>query len=291
MDNYKSNMDFKRLIDNITFYSNYSFFNTLLVDYQYPNFLDLATKQKYIKNGFTISNDAKGINILSPNNDVYVSIKNGNDERVELLDNLTNDELQKYNDPNDKSITLHHKEFKGLNIIELFDCKDTSMTLKDYKHFEYPALFQNNYNNIYNSFVKAMYADGYKIKYCDNLDTKFSYDKDDKTIYIKNGLNYQIKIFSLLDVYVNELSNNNFEKDLLKHVISKGIGIDDEFDDKYSLIDWYKRTDIKSVDKTLKLISSKGRRFVDNFNKFFDMEEKYYPYENVSLYDDYTLTI
>ena len=91
--------------------------------------------------------------------------------------------------------------------------------------------------------------------------------------YSKNRLNNQIKIFSLLDVYVNELSNNNFEKDLLKHVISKGIGIDDEFDDKYSLIDWYKRTDIKSVDKTLNLISSKGRRFVDNFNRFFDMEK------------------
>lgn len=284
-------MDFKRLIDNITFYSNYSFFNTLLVDYQYPNFLDLATKQKYIKNGFTISNDAKSINILSPNNDIYVSIKSENNERVELLDNLNNEELQKYNDPNDKSITLHHKEFKGLNIIELFDCKDTSMALKDYKHFEYPALFQSNYNDIYNSFVKAIYADGYKVKYCDNLDTKFSYDKDSKTIYIKNGLNNQIKILSLLDVYINELSNNTFEKDLLKHVISKGIGIDDNFDDKYSLIDWYKKTDIKNVDKTLKLLSSKGRKFVDNFNRFFDMEEKYYPYENVSLYDDYNLTI
>ena len=291
MDNYKSNTDFKRLIDNITFYSDYSFFNTLLVDYQYPNFLDLATKQKYQKNGFTLSNDAKGINILTPNNDTYVSIKNGNDERVELLDNLTNDELQKYNDPNDKSITLHHKEFKGLNILELFDCKDTSMTLKDYRSFEYPALFSNDYNDIYNSFVKAMYADGYKVKYCNNLDSKFSYDKEDKTIYIKNGLNKQIKILSLLDVYVNELTNNPFEKDLLKHVISKGIGIDDEFDDKHSLIDWYKKTDIKNVDKTLKLLSSKGRKFVDNFNRFFDMEEKFYPYENVSLYDDYNLTI
>lgn len=284
-------MDFKRLIDNITFYSNYSFFNTLLVDYQYPNFLDLSTKQKYIKNGFTLSDNAKSINILTPDNDIYVSIKNGKDERVELLDNLTNDELQKYNDPNDKSIILHHKEFKGLNILELFDCKDTSMTLKDYKSFEYPALFSNNYNDIYNSFVKAMYADGYKVKYCNNLDTKFSYDKDDKTIYIKNGLNNQIKILSLLDVYVDNLSNNTFEKDLLKHVISKGIGIEDEFDEKYSLIDWYKKTDIKSVDKTLKLLSSKGRKFVDNFNRFFDMEEKIYPYENVSLYDDYTLTI
>ena len=291
MDNYKSNTDFKRLIDNITFYSNYSFFNTLLVDYQYPNFLDLSTKQKYNKNGFTLSDNAKGINILTPDNDIYVSIKNGKDERVELLDNLTNDELQKYNDPNDKSITLHHKEFKGLNILELFDCKDTSMTLKDYKSFEYPALFSNNYNDIYNSFVKAMYADGYKVQYCNNLDTKFSYDKDDKTIYIKNGLNNQIKILSLLDVYVDNLSNNAFEKDLLKHVISKGIGIEDEFDEKHSLIDWYKKTNIKSVDKTLKLLSSKGRKFVDNFNRFFDMEEKIYPYENVSLYDDYTLTI
>ena len=50
-------------------------------------------------------------------------------------------------------------------------------------------------------------------------------------------------------------------------------------------MDWYKKTDIKSVDKALKLTSSKERRFVDNFNRFFNMKEKYYPYENVSLYD------
>lgn len=284
-------MDFKRLIDNITFYSNYSFFNTLLVDFQCPNFLDLSTKQKYNKNGFNLLDNAKPINILSPNNDTYVKIINNDDERIELLDNLTKEELNRYNDPNDKSIILHHKDFKGLNLLELFDCKDTDMKLKDYKNFDYPALFSSNYNDIYNSFVKAIYASGYKVKYCDNLDNKFVYDKDNKTINIKNGLNNQIKILSLLDIYCDEISSNTFEKELMKHVISKGIGIEDEFNEKYSLIDWYKNTDIKSVDKTLKLLSSKGRKFVDNFNRFFDMEEKYYPYENVSLYDDYSLTI
>ena len=138
---------------------------------------------------------------------------------------------------------------------------------------------------------QAIYADGYKVKYVDNLDCKYSYDKENKTINIKNGLSNQIKIMSLLEVYSSEISSNDFEKDLLKHVISKGIGIDDEFDEKNSLLDWYKNTDIKSVDKTLKLLSSKGRKFIDNFNRFFDLEPKYYPNENISLYDDYNYNI
>ena len=197
----------------------------------------------------------------------------------------------KYNDPNDKSVVLDHNDFKGLNVLQLFDCKDTDMKLNDYKHIELPALFESSYDDIYNSFVKAIYADGYKVKYVDNLDYKYSYDKVDKTINIKNGLSNQIKIMSLLEVYSSEISSNDFEKDLLKHVISKGIGIDDEFDDKNSLLDWYKNTDIKSVDKTLKLLSSKGRKFIDNFNRFFDLEAKYYPDENISLYDDFNYTI
>lgn len=284
-------MDFKRLIDNITFYSNYSFFNTLLVDYQYPEFLDLSTKSKYIKNGFKVKENAKAINILTPDNDYFIKIFNGKDEIIKPLKDLTDNELIKYNDPNDKSVVLDHKDFKGLNVLQLFDCKDTDMKLNDYKHIELPALFESSYDDIYNSFVKAIYADGYKVKYVDNLDCKYSYDKENKTINIKNGLSNQIKIMSLLEVYSSEISSNDFEKDLLKHVISKGIGIDDEFDEKNSLLDWYKNTDIKSVDKTLKLLSSKGRKFIDNFNRFFDLEPKYYPNENISLYDDYNYNI
>ena len=220
-----------------------------------------------------------------------MKIKTDNSDKVKLLTDLTEEELNKYNNIKDKSIILHHKEFKGLNILELFDCKDTSMTLNDYKHLELPALLQNSYNDIYNSFVKAMYADGYKIKYCDNLDSKFIYDKETKTVNIQNGLSNRIKIHYLVDVFSNEISSNNFEKELFKHAINKGIGIEDEFDNNYSLIDWYKNTDFKDVEKTLKLLTSKCRRFVDNFNKFFDIEKQNYIYVDVPLYNDCNLTI
>lgn len=290
LDNYKST-DFKRLLENITFYSKYSLFNTLLVDFQYPNYLELGTEQKYLKNGFKLSDNAKPINILAPDNDVYVKIKNNNEERIELLSNLNEEELNRYNDKDDKSITLHHKEFKGLNIIELFDCKDTTMQFHEYKTPDLPALLHNDYKDIYNSFIKAMYADGYKIQYCNNLDSKLSYDKNNNIINIKKGLNNKTTIHSLLDMYSHNNTDNLFEKELLKHVINKGLGIDDNFEETHDITNWYKNTDIKNVDKTLKLISSKGRKFIDNFNRFFDMEEKQYTYENVSLYNDYTLTM
>lgn len=278
-------------MDNIIFYSDYSFFNTLLIDYQYPDFLDLGTKNKFSKNGFEVLENAKKISILSANNDIYVKIRNGNENEIKLLTDLTKEEIKKYNDRNDNSIILHHKEFKGLSILDLYDCKDTNMDLKDYKHLELPALFNFNYNDIYNSFVKALYSDGYKIKYCDNLDTKFEYDKNNRIINIKNGLSAQMKILSILEVYSNETTNNIFEKNLLKYSICKGIGINNDFDEKYSFVDWYNNTDFLSAEKTLKLVASKSRKFINNFNKFFSIESKNFEYEYVSLYDDYKLTI
>ncbi len=293
LDNYKNHSDFKRLIDTITRYSDYSFFNTLLIDYQYPNFLDLKTENKYIKNGFNILDNAKVVNVLIPDNIVYVKVKNEDKEEVLRLSSLFEEELSRYNNPKDKTITFHHKELNGMNILNLYDCKDTTMRKDEYKHIELPALFIFDYNDIYSSFVKALYKDGYKIKYCDNLDSKFEYDKDTKTINIKNGLNNQVKIKYLLDVYSSDNTNNSFDKDLFKYSICKGIGITEEydFDDRYDLADWYKNTDFKNVEHSLKLISSKGRKFLDNFNNFFSIESKNFEYETVNLYDNYNLTI
>lgn len=291
MDSYKSNHDFIRLIDVITTYSNYSFFNSLLIDYQYPFFLDLGTKNKYTKQGFNIMDNATAISILSPSNDIYVKINKTDKEEIKKLDELTPEELKIYNDPKDTSIILHHKDFKGLNVIELYDCKDTDMKKEDYMKFELPPLFHYSYNDVYTPFVKALYADGYKISYCDNLDTKFSYDKENKIINIKNGLNCQMKMMCLLDVYSSDITSNEFDKNLFSYAIHKNIGMDDNFTDDVSLLEWYKNTDIQDVEKSLKLLSSKGRKFISNFNRFFDMEKEKFVYENVSLYDDISFSI
>ena len=291
LNKYKSHNEFKRLIDNICYYSDYSFFNTLLVDYQYPNFLELGTKEKYNKNGFDISKKAKVINILTPKNDIYVKILNNGKEEIKLLNELSKEQIIKYNNPKDKSITLHHKNLKELQILELFDCKDTTMQREKYRDLNLPALLQNSYNDVYNSFVKAMYADGYKIKYVDNLENKFEYDKDNKIIHIKNGLNSRIKMLGLIDIMSDDVSSDTFEKEIFKHSINKGIGIEDDFDDNFNLLNWYNSTDIKNVDKTFKLLSSKSRKFVNNFNRFFDLEYNYSIDNSKSLYDDFSLKI
>ncbi len=212
-------------------------------------------------------------------------------KKVKKLDELSPEELKKYNDSKDTSIILHHKDFKGLNVIELYDCKDTDMRKEDYMKLDLPPLFCYSYNDIYTPFVKAIYADGYKISYCDNLDTKFTYDKETKTINIKNGLNCQMKMMCLLDVYSSDLTSSEFEKKLFNYVIHKHIGFDDDFTENNSLLEWYKNTDIKDVEKSLKLLSSKGRKFINNFNRFFDMEKEKFIYEEVSLYDDISFSI
>lgn len=289
LDSYKTD-DFKRLIDNIM-YSNYSFFNTLLIDYQYPNFLDLGTKNKYHKQGISILNNATRINILSPNNDIYVRINDKGKERIELLDNLNKEELKQYNNSNDSTITLHHKELKCLSIVELIDCKDTSMAKEDYKDFDLPSLFYCDYNDIYNPFVKAIYSSGYKVNYCDNIDSKFLYDKTNKTINIKNGLNNRTKILCMLDIYSSDITDNDFDKSLFSYAIKRSIGIDDHFMDNTSVTDWYKNSDIKNVEHSLKLLSSKARKFTNSFNRFYDLEKKNFNYDNTNLYEEFNLSI
>lgn len=284
-DNYKTEYDFKRLIDSIIQYSDYSFFNSLLIDYQYPDFLDLNTKQKYLRNGFDIKNPEKAIRILSPNNDVYVKIKNDDKEEIKLVNNLTKEELKAFNDPKDLSVVFNHKELKGLNILELFDCKDTTMSLKDYKHYNYPVLLNSSYNEIYDSFVKAIYSMGYKVKYIKDINQKYSFDSKSKTININKNINSKSKILSMLEIYSNELTSDSFNKDLIKYVICKGIGIENDFEEKYSFLDWYKKSDIKNVDYTFKLISSNGKKFINQFNKFYQLEKEKRMSSNINMYE------
>ena len=87
-----------------------------------------------------------------------LKVKNNDKEEILPYTSLTDEEKEKLNNPNDKSITLDHKELKGMNIIELYDCKDTTMEQKDYRQLELPALLLFDYQDIYNSFVKALYA-------------------------------------------------------------------------------------------------------------------------------------
>lgn len=95
----------------------------------------------------------------------------------------------------------------------------------------------------------------------------------------------------MLDIYTSDNSNNDFEKELLKYSICKGIGIDTDFDDRFDLYDWYKKTDFNDVEKSFKLISSKGRKFINNFNKFFSIEKKNFEYIPLGLYEDYNLSL
>lgn len=247
MNSYNNN-DFKRLIDSLMTYGNYSFFNTLLIDYQYPNFLDLKTKDKYNELGYKISDDAIKINILSPN------------------------------------------DFKGLKIVELFDCKDTNMPKENYKKYDLPALFYSNYNDIYTSFCKAIYSLGYKICYCDNLKEKYSYEKSSKTINIRNGLNNYMKMKCILDVYSSDVTSNDFDKNLLNYAINKSIGIDDEFAENTSISEWYSKTNIKSVDHSFKILLSKGKKFIDKFSHFYNLEMKNPDYGDI-ICDEFDLFI
>lgn len=273
LDNCKNDYELKTLIDDLTIYSDYTVLNTLLVKYQYPNFLSLKTKEYYNERGIELLENAKPIKILRPIVEEFVSIKYDNSETIKNVSELTKKEMKQYRNQNNENITFHHKEFRGLNIIELYDVKDTTMKKEDYNFEPLPALFYSSYDDIYNSFVKAIYTAGYKIKY-KKMEDKFSFDKDDKVISLQKGLNNRVHLLSVLNIYVKDNSSNDMEEELLEFVICRRLGIEKDDIDFNKFNKWYHNQDIKDVDRLLKVVVNRGRKLVDNFNRFYDLELK-----------------
>lgn len=293
LDNCKSEHDFKTLIDDITLYSDYSLLNTLLIRFQYPTFISLNTKKNFSNMGYNVSKNASPIKILTPINDDYISIKNHDSRIVKKKKDLTQEELKMYLDPSELNVTLDHREFKGLKIMELFDIKDTDMNKNNYDQEFFPTLFYSSYDEIYNSFVKAIYSEGYKVKY-ENIEEKISLNKNNKIISLKKGLNKQTYLFLLLDTFTRDNSSNDMEKRILDMAIARRIGIDNKEVEYKEFYNWYINQDMKDVDHLLKIIVSKGKRFYDNFIKFYNKElkeiEDLYPNE-FSLYDDHSFLL
>lgn len=292
LDNCKNEYDFKNLIDDLSLYSNYTVLNTLLIKCQYPNFLSLGTKQYYADQGIKLLDNAIPIEILTPINEEYVSVNEDDKKTIKKIKDLNKQELKKYFDKEDKSVVFHHKDFKGLNSTILYDVKDTNTRKIDYDNKPLPALFYSSYDDIYNSFIKTLYADGYKVKYV-SMNNKYSFDKDSKTISLKQGLNKRMHLMITLDIYTNNIASNDMEKEVLDMVISRIIGIDKEDVSFDRFQSWYKQQDMKMVDNLLKLIVNKGRKFADNFNKFYELDmqkkESLYLDDEKGLYDDFSL--
>lgn len=293
LDNCKNEHDFKALIDDITLYSDYSLLNTLLIRFQYPTFISLNTKKNFSNMGFKVLKNATPIKILIPINDDYISIRNHGNKIIKKREDLTQEELKMYLDPNEPDVTLHHRKFNGLKIVELFDIKDTNMSKKNYEQEFLPTLFYSSYDEIYNSFVKAIYTEGYKVKY-ENIQEKISLNKDNKIISLKKGLNKQTYLLLLLDTFTKDNSSNDMEKRLLDMVIARRIGIDNKEIDYKDFYKWYHSQDMKDVDHLLKIIVSKGKKFYDSFAKFYNKElkesEDLYPNES-SLYEEYSFLL
>ena len=235
--------------------------------------MSLKTKEFYKEHGIEILENAKPVKILKPIVEEFASIKKGDSEIVKSINELTEKELKQYHNQNSQNITLHHKEFKGLTTIELYDVKDTTTRKEDYNFEPLPALFYSTYDEIYNSFVKAIYSVGYKIKY-QKMEDNFSFNKEDKIISLKTGLNKRTYLFLILDVYTNDVSSNDMEKELLNMVICHRLGIEKNDCDFGDFNKWYHNQDIKNVDRLLKVIVNRGRKLVNSFNRFYDLELK-----------------
>ena len=133
IESFKSESDIKKFLDNIIKFNNYSYNNQCLIWMQNPDANYVAPLRTFNKMGYRINSGEQGIKILVPTFYTIVKIKTDVDGKYEYkpLFALTEDELKKYKDKSDDSITYHSEKLSNFKVGSVFDASQTNMPLDE----------------------------------------------------------------------------------------------------------------------------------------------------------------
>ena len=208
---------------------------------------------------------------------------------------LNEEELKKYKDKDDNSISFYKEKVTNFKIGTVFDASQTNMPLDTIEEELNPILEDPTADGVADTFIKAIYKDGFKVKYEDfKDDTKGYCDLENKTIVIKKGLSNLMRLKVIVHEYAHglahkHLTNNNkeyqehrnqyeTEAESIAYVVSKYLGLDTSNYSQMYLYSWSKEKDFKEIEDSFNTIVNYSKKIISNYNKMYE--------ENLGLYAD-----
>ncbi len=212
---------------------------------------------------------------------------------------LTPDEKKIYKDKNDNHIVFHKQKLSGFGLGNVFSVDDTDMPMDSIEEELNPILEDSMADGVTDTFIKAIYKDGFRVKYEDISDgTKGYCDFVDNTIVIRKDLSNLMRLKVIVHEYAHALAhkhlkNNNreyrdhrnqyeTEAEAIAYVVSKYLGLDTSNYSLNYLYSWSKDKNFKEIDDSFNTIVNYSKRIIGNYNKMYE--------ENLGLYaSDYNL--
>ncbi len=246
--------------------------------------------------GYKVKKNEVGLKILIPTFLRFVKIDKGNGGfEIKPLYMLNEEEIKKYKDKDDYSITLYREKVSNFRVGTVFDASQTNMPLDVIEQELNPVLDNPSADGIADTFIKAIYKDGFKVKYEDIKGGAKGYcDIDNKTIVIKQGLSNLMRLKVIVHEYAHglahqHLKNNNkeyqehrnqyeTEAESIAYVVSKYLGLDTSSYSQMYLYSWSKEKDFKEIEDSFNTIVNYSKKIINNYNKMYE--------ENLGLYAD-----
>lgn len=285
---FNDESDIKRFLDNIISFNNYSFNNQCLIWLQKPDAKYVASFKTFSKMGYKINKDETGMKILIPSFLRFARInKEDGSFDVKPLYMLDENELKRYKDKDDDSISFYNEKVTNFGIGTVFDASQTNMPLDAIENELNPVLEDPSADGVADTFIKAVYKDNFKVKYEDLKDGSKGYcDMENNTIVIKKGLSNLMRLKVIVHEYAHglahqHLKNNNkeyqehrnqyeTEAEAIAYVVSKYLGLDTKDYSQMYLYSWSKEKDFQEIEDSFSTIVNYSKKIISNYNKMYE---------------------
>lgn len=269
----------------------------MLIWLQDPTAQYVASKTTFNKMGYNVNKgDYDGIKVYMPQ---FYNIAKiiADDESVSYKPYfaLTNEEKQMYKDKTNNRVVFHKQKLSGFGLGNVFSVTDTNMPMDAIEEELNPVLEDPSADGVADTFIKAIYKDGFKVKYEDIKDGAKGYcDFETNTIAIRKGLSNLMRLKVIVHEYAHglahqHLKNNNkeyeehrnqyeTEAESIAYVVSKYLGLDTGGYSMNYLYSWSKEKDFKEIEDSLSMIVNNSKKIISNYKKMYD--------ENLGLWAD-----
>lgn len=297
VEEFKSESDVKKFLDNIVKLHRYSLNNQVLIWLQNPNANYVASFKTFSEMGYKINKGEKSIKILIPSFFRLVKVKMNNEEKVIPYSMLNDEEKKIYKDKADNRITFYMDKLGSFRTGSVFDASQTNMPLEAIEESLNPALIHEDADTLRDLVAKSIYKDNITIEFVDKIPSgaKGYFDIENNKIVVRGDLDNLMKVKVLIHEYAHALAHKHLieqnkdynehrnkyetEAESISYVVTKYMGMDTSSYSNSYLYSWSKNKDFKEIDDSLSTIINYSKKILNNIEYIYDKDYGLYSKE------------